>query len=68
VSSFKSRNAAQDYTEDLGSDRWRGQWLDPEGAKTTVDCWAQRWVPTPGVETRTEENYRACMRNHILPP
>ena len=42
-------------------------WLDPEDAKTTVDGWAGRWVPTLDVETRTEENYRCYLRNHILP-
>lgn len=26
-----------------------------------------RWIDTLDVETRTEENYRAYLRNHILP-
>lgn len=67
VSGFTSRKAAQDYAEDLESDRRRGRWLDPDGAKTTVGSWAVRWVPTLDVETRTEENYLAYLRNHILP-
>src|SRR5205823_3904649 len=52
---------------DLESDRRRGQWLDPDDAKTIVTAWAGRWVETLDVETRTEENYRASLRNHILP-
>jgi integrase len=66
VSGFNSRKAARDYSDDLESDRRRGQWLDPDGAKTTVAAWAARWVETLDVETRTEENYRAYVRNHIL--
>lgn len=50
VSGFTSRKAAQDHAEDLESDRQRGRWLDPDGAKTTVGSWAVRWVPTLDVE------------------
>ncbi len=67
VSGFDSRKSARDYAEDLDSDRRRGLWLDPDGAKTTVTAWAGQWVETLDVETRTEENYRAYLRNHILP-
>ena len=67
VARFMSRKAAQDYAEDMESDRRRGWWLDPDGAKTTAGSWAARWVPTLDVDVRTEENYRAHLRNHILP-
>ena len=60
--------AAQDYADDLESDRRHGRWIDPDGAKTTTAAWISRWVDTLDVETRTEENYRAYLRNHILPP
>jgi hypothetical protein len=66
TSGFRSRKAAQDYADDLESDRRHGRWLDPDGAKTTATAWAGRWVETLDVETRTEENYRAYLRNHIL--
>lgn len=66
-SGFASRKAAQDDADDLESDRRRGRWIDPDGAKTTVAAWAARWIETLDVETRTEENDRAYLRNHILP-
>lgn len=66
-SGFTSRNAARDYADDLESDRRRGRWLDTDGAKTLVATWAAKWVETLDVEIRTEENYRAYLRNHILP-
>jgi hypothetical protein len=66
-SGFASRKAAQDYADDLESDRRNGRWIDPDGAKTTAAAWAARWIDTLDVETRTEENYRAYLHNHILP-
>ena len=38
----------------------------PQGARTLVAEWAKRWIETIDVEIRTEENYRALLRNHIL--
>jgi integrase len=66
VSGFATAKAARDYANDLESDRRRGQWIDPVSAKTTVTTWSGVWVETLDVETRTEENYRAYLRNHIL--
>ena len=67
VSGFTSAKAAADYANDLESDRRRGTWFDPAAAKTTVSAWASMWIQTLDVETRTEENYRAYLRNHIHP-
>ena len=39
VSGFASRKAAQDYADDLESDRRHGRWIDPDGAKTTLTAW-----------------------------
>jgi hypothetical protein len=64
---FRSPKAAQDYADDLESDRRRGRWLDPDGGKTLLAAWADRWIDTVDVEPRTEENYRGYLRNHILP-
>jgi hypothetical protein len=66
-SGFRSPKAARDYANDLESDRRRGQWLDPDGGKTHLAAWADRWIDTVDVEPRTEENYRGYLRNHILP-
>lgn len=67
ISGFTTAKAARAYADDLESDRRHGRWLDPDGAKTTIAAWAARWVDTLDVETRTDENYRAYLRNHILP-
>lgn len=67
VSGFTTAKAARDYANDLESDRRRGQWIDPASTRTTMAAWSTVWVETLDVETRTEENYRAYLRNHILP-
>jgi hypothetical protein len=69
VSGFTTAKAAEDYVDDLESDRRRPlcQWFDPAAARITVPAWAAVWIETVDVETRTDENYRARLRNHILP-
>ena len=67
VSGFATRTAAAAYVQDLNTDRRRGTWLDPAGAKMPLAKWVATWINTIDVETRTEENYRRCLRLHILP-
>ncbi|TDV42140.1 tyrosine-type recombinase/integrase [Actinophytocola oryzae] len=67
VPGFDSHETAVEYLQDMRTNQRRGTWLDPAGAKTRLDKWVQRWIETIDVETRTEENYRRCLRLHILP-
>jgi hypothetical protein len=67
ISGFSSKTAAKNYADDLESDQRRGQWFDPAAANTTTSAWSVVWVETLDVETRTDENYRSYLRNHILP-
>jgi len=67
ISGFSNKKAATDYANDLESDRRRGSWIDPAAGNITTSAWSVVWVETVDVETRTEENYRAYLRNHILP-
>lgn len=67
LSGFPDAKTAGQYAQDMDTDRRRGTWIDPAASKTTVTAWVQRWLPTLDVEIRTEENYRAYLRNHILP-
>jgi integrase len=67
ISSFPDAKTAEQYAQDMQTDRRRGTWIDPAASKTTVASWVERWVPTLDVEIRTEENYRSYLRNHILP-
>lgn len=67
VSGFDTHKAAMDYVQDLKADQRRGTWLDPAGARMPMAEWVHRWIGTIDVETRTEENYRRCLRLHVLP-
>jgi hypothetical protein len=53
--------------QDVRAKQRRGTWLDPAGAKLRLAGWVEQWIDTIDVETRTEENYRRCVRPHILP-
>jgi hypothetical protein len=59
------------WIEQTGKSSWRVRYPGPLAAtgraKVTVAAWAVRRAETLDVETRTEENYRAYLRNHILP-
>ncbi|MBO0884832.1 MAG: hypothetical protein J2P17_31775 [Mycobacterium sp.] len=67
VAGFDTKKAALDYANALEADRRRGSWLDPNAGKITIAEWAPLWLDTLDVETRTDENYRSRIRNHILP-
>ena len=66
IGGFHDEKTADDYANDMEADQRRGLWLYPAGAKPTVTTWAQDWVETLDVETRTEENYRRYLQLHIL--
>jgi integrase len=66
-SGFDTKKTANDYANQIEADQRRAIWFDPRAAKTTVDTWAALWADTLDVETRTEENYRSRIRNHIQP-
>jgi integrase len=67
ISGFSSKTAAANFADDLESDQRRGQWFDPAAANIPTSAWSVVWVETLDVETRTDENYRSYLRNHILP-
>lgn len=67
VGGFRSSKAACAYAEAFVTDRRRGLWIDPARSATPLEQWARSWVETLDVEPRTEENYRRCLRVHVLP-
>ncbi|MEU4802993.1 multidrug DMT transporter permease [Actinosynnema sp. NPDC023587] len=67
IPGFRSEKAAQDHANDLESDQRRGTWLDPTDGRTTLEEWLTDWWDALDVDTRTEDNYRSIVRNHITP-
>jgi hypothetical protein len=67
IAGFTDKTTARNYASDLDTDRRRGTWIDPAAGHTALAAWVEQWLPSLDVEIRTEENYRAYLRNHILP-
>ncbi len=67
VYGFTTKTAAQDAAADMESDQRAGIFIDPHRGKTTLADWVDDWLPALDVDIRTEENYRAMLRRHILP-
>jgi integrase len=67
ITGFTDKTTARNYASDLETDRRRGTWIDPAAGHTALATWVEQWLPSLDVEIRTEENYRAYLRNHILP-
>jgi hypothetical protein len=67
IPGFRNEKAAQDHANDLESDQRRGTWLDPTGGRTTMEEWLTDWWDALDIDTRTEDNYRSIVRNHIVP-
>jgi hypothetical protein len=65
VCGFTSETAAQAHADRLTADLQLAALVGV--VPQTVDQWVSRWLVTLDVETRTDENYRAYLRNHILP-
>jgi integrase len=67
ITGFTDKTTARNYASDLDTDRRRGTWIDPAASHTALAAWVEQWLPSLDVEIRTEENYRAYLRNHIQP-
>jgi hypothetical protein len=44
VSCFPDAKTAEQYTQDMATDRRRRTWIDPTASKTTVTAWVERWL------------------------
>src|SRR5882757_3080150 len=67
ITGFTDKTTARNYASDLDTDRRRGTWINPAASHTALAAWVEQWLPSLDVEIRTEENYRAYLRNHIQP-
>jgi hypothetical protein len=67
VTGFTSEGDAENYAQDLESDQRRGNWIDPTAGQLLVSEFMPDWLEALDVDTRTEENYRGILCNHIEP-
>jgi integrase len=66
ISGFTTKQAADNYANDIESDQRRNTWLDPNRGKITVAEWAATWFAALDLDPRTIDNYRSILRCHIL--
>lgn len=65
---FATKREAGRYLDAVRTDMERGTWVDPRGAKVTLDEYATRWLhDRTDLRPRTSELYEGLLRIHILP-
>lgn len=64
---FFTERAAEQYAHGLESDVRRKQFYNPRDGRTTVEAWAEAWLPSLDVGPLSEKEYRLRLKNHILP-
>ncbi|WP_329051151.1 multidrug DMT transporter permease [Amycolatopsis sp. NBC_01488] len=67
IAGFPDEAAANNYIDDMETDKRRGKWIDPTGGQTTVAEWAGDWIDALDIDRRTEDNYRSFLKVHVLP-
>jgi integrase len=64
---FYTERAAEQYAHGLETDVRRKQFYNPRDGRTTVEEWAQVWLPSIDVGPLSEKEYRLRLKNQILP-
>jgi integrase len=65
---FDTKTAAARWLRLTEAEVTRGEWLDPEAARVTLQDYAERWIQErPGLRPRTIELYRWLLGKHIAP-
>ena len=64
---FYTERAAEQYAHGLETDVRRKQFINPRDGRTTVEAWAEAWLPSIDVGPLSEKEYRLRLKNHILP-
>jgi integrase len=64
---FYTERAAEQYAHGLEVDVRRKQFINPRDGRTTVEEWAQAWLPSIDVGPLSEKEYRLRLKNQILP-
>ena len=65
---FRTKREAEQFLERVGADIQRGDWIDPQAARTTFGAWATDWLATTvHLREGTKAGYESLLDNHILP-
>lgn len=65
---FDRKQDAQNFLDDLSTDRRRGEWIDPRSRRDTFDHWADRWWKTTvKLRPTTRRGYHGVLERHVRP-
>ncbi len=65
---FRTRRDAERFADTTETDKLRGTWVDPKGARITLEEYATSWLATRnGLRPRTRETYESQLHLHVLP-
>ncbi len=65
---FDGKVAARRWAAEMEADLQRGEWIDPELARTTFGAWADAYLTTIVLlRTVTRGDYEQALRKHLLP-
>ncbi len=68
TSTHRRRLDAQRWIDANQTDLARGQWIDPNAGKVTVDAYATAWLAhRHGLRPSTQQRYKSLLARHILP-
>jgi integrase len=64
---FSTRRAAEDWAKVEGARMVRGDWVNPDAGKVTLETYAAEWIENrAGLRPRTVELYEGLLERHIL--
>ena len=65
---FRTRRDADRFAATVETDKLRGSWVDPKGARITLEEYATSWLATRnGLRPRTRETYESQLHLHVRP-
>jgi integrase len=67
ITGIPDAEAADAEIQELAVAQRGGTWIDPDSNRRTLAEWVAEWLGALDVDTRTEDNYRSLLKNHILP-
>jgi len=68
ATTFRTRNDAGRFLDQVRTDRDRGAWIDPRYGEITLAVYAQQWLrQRPDLRPRTRELYEGLLRLHVIP-
>ncbi|HVA43095.1 MAG TPA: site-specific integrase [Acidimicrobiales bacterium] len=68
AAAFRTKTEARRYLERVGTDKQRGDYLDPTLARTRFEDWAEEWLATTvQLKPKTQVGYKSMLNSHVLP-